>query len=328
MTHSGHAVARTELLRYRNRSPNQQLGTCDRIATNPEIHEYSAQSVCARNALADILRLSGGLLMRRSSIALISAVSVLALTQIASAAPYNWTGFYFGGNVGYGWGENKTSVTPGGQWVGDIDWANVNAAATGTLKSDSIFGGAQFGYNHQFNNILLGIEVDFSTLAIKESYNSGNITGIGLDPATGYFSVSTDAKTRGLLTLLPRLGFVSDTILVYVTGGLAIARTTYSQSINFLNAATVDDIPHTTVFGGANAGTVKSTNVGWAAGAGAEWAFLKNWSTKVEYLHVDLGSQSFNSSFVEPVFPNRTFNVTHSVKTTADTVKLGLNYHF
>jgi outer membrane immunogenic protein len=268
-------------------------------------------------------------IMRRFQCALLAAVAVIGFASVASAAPpYNWTGFYFGGHVGYGWGENKTSVTPGGAWVGDIDWANVNAAATSTLKPDSILGGAQFGYNHQFNNILVGIEADFSYLALKKSYNSGNIGGIGLDPATGYFSVSTDAKTDWLMTLRPRLGFVSDTMLVYVTGGLAIAQTTYSQAINFLNAATIDDIPHTTLSGGANAGTVKSTNVGWAAGAGAELAFSKNWSTKVEYLHADLGSQSFNSSFVEPVAPNRTFNVSHSVKTTVDMVRLGLNYRF
>ena len=285
--------------------------------------------------------------MRRLSIALIVAIAIIGLMDIANAqrsggdadlrvrvgAPptitlYNWTGFYIGGNVGYGWGENKTSVAPGGAWIGDIDWPNVSATATGTLKSGSVLGGAQVGYNHQFNNILLGIEADFAYLALKESHNSGNIGGIGLDPATGYFSVSTNAKTQWLATLRPRLGFVSDTILVYVTGGLAIGQTTYSQSINFLNAQTIDDIPHTTASGGANAGTVKSTNVGWTAGAGAEWAFFKNWSTKVEYLHVDLGSQSFNSSFVEPVFPNRTFNVTHSVKTTIDMVRLGLNYHF
>jgi outer membrane immunogenic protein len=28
----------------------------------------------------------------------------------------------------------------------------------------------------------------------------------------------------------------------------------------------------------------------WPAGAGFEWAFAPNWSMKVEYLYVDLGS--------------------------------------
>ena len=57
--------------------------------------------------------------MHRLSAALISGVSTIALTQVASAADlpqkapaytppppvYNWTGFYIGGHVGYSWGS-------------------------------------------------------------------------------------------------------------------------------------------------------------------------------------------------------------------------------
>src|SRR5262249_21772321 len=37
-----------------------------------------------------------------------------------------------------------------------------------------------------------------------------------------------------------------------------------------------------------------STQTGWAAGAGIEYALSRNWSAKVEYLHVDLGSFNCN----------------------------------
>ena len=30
--------------------------------------------------------------------------------------------------------------------------------------------------------------------------------------------------------------------------------------------------------------------MGWAFGGGLEYAFLSNWSAKIEYLYVDLGS--------------------------------------
>jgi hypothetical protein len=49
-------------------------------------------------------------------------------------------------------------------------------------------------------------------------------------------------------------------------------------------------------------GTIVSrgrNQVGWAAGVGAEWAFLDNWSLGVEYLHADFGS--YDIAFVDPV---------------------------
>jgi hypothetical protein len=37
-------------------------------------------------------------------------------------------------------------------------------------------------------------------------------------------------------------------------------------------------------------GGLSDVRLGWAAGAGVEYAFNQNWSAKVEYLYVDLGS--------------------------------------
>jgi outer membrane immunogenic protein len=39
-----------------------------------------------------------------------------------------------------------------------------------------------------------------------------------------------------------------------------------------------------------------TTKVGWAAGAGVENAITRNWSWKLEYLYVDLGTSSANLS--------------------------------
>ncbi|HJZ20457.1 MAG TPA: outer membrane beta-barrel protein, partial [Bradyrhizobium sp.] len=58
---------------------------------------------------------------------------------------------------------------------------------------------------------------------------------------------------------------------------------------------------------------------GWTAGVGVETAFAPNWTAKLEYLHVDLGSgQVFN---VVPGVPE-------SVGLTADIVRAGINYRF
>ncbi len=66
-----------------------------------------------------------------------------------------------------------------------------------------------------------------------------------------------------------RLGYpLSDSALVYVKGGLALGNV----------EQTVGDL------------STNSTNVGWNAGAGIEWAIGKGWFVKLEYDHVDLGN--------------------------------------
>jgi outer membrane immunogenic protein len=34
------------------------------------------------------------------------------IVKAPAVMPFNWTGFYVGGNVGYGWGNGDTSFTP------------------------------------------------------------------------------------------------------------------------------------------------------------------------------------------------------------------------
>jgi outer membrane immunogenic protein len=84
----------------------------------------------------------------------------------------------------------------------------------------------------------------------------------------------------------------------YVTGGLAVGNIKASQP----GFAGVDD-----------------TNVGWSAGAGVEAALAGNWTAKLEYLHVDLGSTTCGAGACS--LPTR-------VGFHAETVRAGLNYRF
>ena len=76
-------------------------------------------------------------------------------------APYNWTGLYVGGNIGYSWGRTSTDYT-------------TVAAGTEThsdsINMNGVIGGGQIGYNYQFNkSYLLGIEGDFQFSGEKGS---------------------------------------------------------------------------------------------------------------------------------------------------------------
>ena len=60
-----------------------------------------------------------------------------------------------------------------------------------------------------------------------------------------------------------------------------------------------------------------NTQTGWTAGAGVEYAFLGNWTAKLEYLYVDLGSSDLGTAAV----PN-------NVSFKENIVRAGLNYKF
>ena len=77
------------------------------------------------------------------------------------------------------------------------------------------------GYNAQVGNILLGLEAGANAFDFDAS-RSGTTTFIS-DPNL-LFTVTNTIKSDWIATLRPRLGWVQDNWLLYVTGGLAWTR--------------------------------------------------------------------------------------------------------
>ncbi len=72
----------------------------------------------------------------------------------------------------------------------------------------------------------------------------------------------------------------------------------------------------------APAGTVETSNntrSGWTAGAGIEWGITQNWTARVEYLYVDLGT----STAVFPLSNRQTIG-----SLTMNVARFGFNYKF
>jgi outer membrane immunogenic protein len=77
--------------------------------------------------------------------------------------------------------------------------------------------------------------------------------------------------------------------------------------------------------------TTTHTQAGWTAGAGIEWAFADNWTAKVEYLFVDVGS--VNVTCVVTACTNTTLGFTASgipvsASLTENIVRAGVNFKF
>lgn len=201
-------------------------------------------------------------------------------------AARNWTGWYLGANLGSGTGRNNTNF-------GIPGVANEQFS----LNPDGIVGGGQIGYNWQMSNWVYGLETD-----IQASSQRDNKTAVALG------LVNYDAKLPWFGTVRGRLGYSVGSTLFYVTGGYA-----YGGVKTKINALGVEL---------ANASTTKS---GWTAGAGIETPFKllglfgPQWTTKTEYLYVDLGST--NTAIAGT-------SVVSSSKVTEHIFRTGLNYNF
>jgi outer membrane immunogenic protein len=205
----------------------------------------------------------------------------------AAASVYNWTGFYVGGNVGYGWGTADNTLSLSQQLDGP-DSATLGATDSNRIKG--VIGGLQAGYNWQLApSWLAGVEADIQASGQKGTTVYG-ATIIGPAATGNNAATLTDTnKLNWFGTVRGRLGVTSDRWLVYATGGLA-----YGEVKVHGNAQPANNFSFV-----SNAPIVWSdsaTKVGWTIGAGVENALSGNWSWKVEYLYMDLGSVTANLS--------------------------------
>jgi outer membrane immunogenic protein len=223
---------------------------------------------------------------------------------------YDWTGFYAGLNGGYSWGRSNATVLPTTPFAVGIG-QNV----------DGGLGGGQIGYNWQVDpKWVLGVEADLQATGERgRSIDALTALRIGSIGVTGTASSTTDFPW--FATFRGRAGVFADpSLLLYATGGLAVGE------VKFGTQATLT----AQLFDGGNApvgapvtrtGAAVSesqTRLGWTAGVGIEKKFNRNWSAKLEYLYLDLGSATYFGG---------TANET-AVKFHDHILRAGFNYQF
>ncbi len=289
--------------------------------------------------------------MRRLSLALISTVSALAFTQIASAAdlpvkappafmppPLTWTGFYIGLNAGWGWGNNggidnsivSTFCNTALTGCAPNQWSNALAGAVpGSFDPNlnGFIGGGQFGYNWQTGQVVWGIEADFQGADIKGDATTSNAVSIITVPITTATVVGTGSQKLNFLgTLRGRVGWLATpAALLYVTGGLAYGHT--ETSVSFTSH-------FTNCFCGPDPVTSASADewrAGWTVGGGVEWMFAPNWTIKGEYLYYDLGSQTLNTTLSQnngAATPFVAVGIASEASYKGNIARVGVNYKF
>jgi len=201
---------------------------------------------------------------------------------------YDWTGFYIGGNGG--WGRSDSCV----------DFVTVvGTVASGCGDRSGGVAGGQIGYRWQSNQFVFGLEAQGDWADLKN-------TRVSLFNPT----LSTTAKTDGIGLFTGQLGWAWNSALLYVKGGAAVTS----------NRLTIFD--NTTGVGLVSA---DSTRWGGTLGVGLEYGFTPNWSFGVEYDHLWMGNANNSFTVADPrlagVLNNR-------VSQDVDMLTLRLNYRF
>ncbi|NOJ45688.1 TonB-dependent receptor [Bradyrhizobium sp. WSM 1744] len=228
-------------------------------------------------------------------------------------AAWNWGGIYAGGRIGYLRGEGVTN-------------AAFNDAATGaslsgarlSAKHDTASIGGQAGYNWTSGRMLTGIEGDFEYRNQRGSSATtcpGNICNPALAPLDATVA-SLDYRLGWVASVRGRVGtLVTPDLLGYATAGVPFGKITTSTS----------------VAGFDNAGVATAASLdrhlyrfGWAAGAGFEKRLTRNWTAKLEYLHMDFGSVRSTP----PTDANTALVFDANTRVTSDSIRIGMNYSF
>ena len=203
------------------------------------------------------------------------------------SAALNWSGFYFGGNVGgifgdYDFGDSSIDVPLRRPMGGGTTIVTVDVPAFDASSGGDFVGGVQAGYNRQFGSLVFGLEGDATGLSLNAS-RSFSLNSADLDVAG--LSAKREASSDWMITGRVRAGYAWNRFLFYLTGGLAISDIIVD----------VNDF-YSPAVRGTQSSSDDTVIVGWTAGGGAEFAVSDAVSMAVEYRHADFGDQSFNFS--------------------------------
>lgn len=228
---------------------------------------------------------------------LVLGAITMAVSPAAAQPAWSWTGFYGGGNVGYGWGYDpstftETETVTRREIINTATLAGAAAtdpmvvavtASTGTAlgNMNGWLGGVQGGYNWQTGWWVFGFETDFQWTGQS---GGGTFCATAGCPAGSLYGTNT-TSLPWFGTVRGRIGATSEPtpwgpIFIYLTGGLAYGQVNGSYTQGVVGGLT----------GTVN---VNSTRAGWVFGGGGEARLgTTNWTMKAEILYIDFGNIS------------------------------------
>lgn len=185
-----------------------------------------------------------------------------ALFLCTARAETSWTGFYIGAEAGYGSGESA------------LTFPNNNSGDSTPYDPDGAIGAVYAGYDWQMENVVIGLDADFTFGGPESDDFVPFTTGTGQTfPNTGG---SSEVNWSGALRL--RAGYAYDRLLPYIAVGVAVADYDY---VSFENLS---------IYNGHESLT------GWTVAIGFDYAATEHATARIEVRHSDFGDKDVDGT--------------------------------
>jgi outer membrane immunogenic protein len=275
--------------------------------------------------------LLAALILGTAAPAFAADIPVKARPAPVAVAAWDWNGFYLGLNGGYSWGRSRTTVDYFNVPAGTPIVPPAGSITSGNFDLDGGIFGGQVGYNWAGNGWLWGFETDLQwsgekgtglfTCAPGAFLGGVCVPGVTAGVPAGFpgTTLTLEQHIQWFGTLRARAGWlVTPSILLYATGGLAYGSIKSSGTLSSVNA-----------FGAPIAAAFSNTktNAGWTIGGGIEGHLGGNWTGKLEYLYLDLGTVT-NQVTLLTIPPAFGIGANVSSRITDHVIRAGINYHF
>jgi outer membrane immunogenic protein len=252
--------------------------------------------------------------------AVVFGIALLGLTQSAVAAdpaedmPYlrgstyeaptyktytRWSGFYVGGQLEYASGHfdytraTRPLVAFALRELALEDTAHVsNWEILGRHDSGGSGFGAFAGYNWQFEDVVLGLEVNYS----RNSFNSvapvsplsrvvpaaNNVYNVSLT-GSGNMHIVDYGVFKG------RVGWAAGNFMPYITAGFALGRADYARAATIVGTETLPNGVVTPFSFSEREVRNDAFVAGWAIGGGIDWCLWRSLFLRGEVEYVNFG---------------------------------------
>ncbi|MBA4249802.1 MAG: hypothetical protein C0432_04805 [Candidatus Puniceispirillum sp.] len=199
--------------------------------------------------------------MKKISLAILAlTTSAVMAEQVGKPAQ----GFYLGASAGVGSTQAKTTLASVGHNAGENHNDTIKYSANGFM------GGLIVGYNRQFNNFVLGLDLYGGLDTTKEDVRNAIPSG---NAANNWEVSKTNLKRKSYLGFAPRAGFmVTPSTLLYVKVGAEMGKWEYTITPDAEQINTFSNVSQTPAIKAASSKnfTASKNKLCLAPGAGVE----------------------------------------------------------